>query len=149
MTAEPTAPEPIAPEPPLIRHILPVFFGGAMTLLLTVVTDNALSGHEVLPGSGRPVFDTSTLLLMGGYRGLFAILGCHMAARLAPPGQPRIRYALGLGFLLMILNVIGATTLWGQVPAWYSLSGVALTIPYAIIGGGTAARAMARRSQGS
>jgi hypothetical protein len=145
MTAPPTPAEPAPAEPMLIRHIVPVLVGGAVTLLLTVVTDNALSGHEVLPGGGQQALTTTTLLLMAAYRGLFAIVGCHLAARLAPAGQPRMRYALGLGFLMLILNVIGAVSLRGQVPAWYSLSGIALTIPYAIIGGGTATRAMARR----
>ncbi len=141
MTADPTS------EPMLLRHILPVFAGGVVTLLLTVVTDNALSGHQVLPGDARPALGAPALLLMAGYRGLFAILGCHLAARLAPASQPRMRYALGLGFLLMVLNIVGAVSLWGVVPMWYSLSGVALTIPYAIIGGGTATRAMAARQR--
>ena len=127
--------------PSRLRHILPVVAGGAITALLTIVTDNTLNAHGVLPSPGHPVFETGPLLLTAGYRGLFAILGCHMAARLAPPGQPRIRYALALGFLLLTLAVAGAVSLWGQVPSWYSLSGIALTIPYAIIGGGTASRA--------
>ena len=123
---------------------MPVVAGGLVTLLLTVVTDNTLSAHQVLPGGDRPVPATGSLLLAAAYRGLFAILGCHMAGRLAPAGQPRIRYALALGAVMLVVNVIGAVSLWGQVPAWYLLSGIALTIPYAIIGGGTAARVMAR-----
>jgi len=139
-----TPPPPADHQPALLRHIMPVVAGGLVTLLLTVVTDNTLSAHQVLPGEDRAVPGTASLLLAAAYRGLFAILGCHMAARLAPAGQPRIRYALALGALMLVVNVIGAASLWGQVPAWYSLSGIALTIPYAIIGGGTAARVMAR-----
>lgn len=118
-----------------------------MTLLLTVVTDNSLSAHAVLPAPGHPVFETGPLLLIAFYRGLFAIIGCHMTARLAPAGQPRIRYALALGGLMLVLNVIGAVSLRGQVPLLYSLANIALTIPYAIIGGGTAARVMARATE--
>jgi hypothetical protein len=142
MTPPPSAPDH---QPLLLRHIVPVVAGGFVTVLLTVVTDNTLSAHQVLPSAAsRPVPETGSLLLTAAYRGLFAILGCHMAARLAPAGQPRIRYALALGALMLIANVIGAVSLWGQVPFWYSLSGIALTIPYAIVGGGTAARVMAR-----
>jgi len=133
----------------LIRHILPVIAGGAVTLLLTVVTDNWLSAHQVLPSPDNTVFETGPLLLTAGYRGLFAILGCHLAARMAPPGQPRIRYALALGALLLVMNLVGAASLWGRVPVWYSLAGIALTIPYAIVGGGTAVRVMARASGSS
>ena len=140
-----TSPTQTPPPTTLIRHIVPVVAGGVVTLLLTVVTDNWLGAHQVLPSPDSPVFETGPLLLIAGYRGLFAILGCHLAARMAPAGQPRIRYALALGALLFAMNLVGAPSLWGRVPAWYSLSGIALTIPYAIIGGGTAVRVMARQ----
>lgn len=126
--------------PTLIRHILPIVVGGLVTVMLTVVTDNTLGAHGVLPSPGHPVFETGPLLLAAAYRGLFAILGCHMAARLAPAGQPQIRYALALGFLMLALNLMSAVSLWGQVPLWYALTGIGLTIPCAIVGGGTAAR---------
>jgi hypothetical protein len=145
---ESNMPEPaqVPPAPPLLlSHIVPVLAGGVITLVLTVVTDNALSAHQVLPSPGHPQFETGPLLLAGAYRGAFAILGCHMAARLAPAGQPRIRYALALGAVMFVLNVIGAASLWGEVPLWYSLTGIAVTVPYAIIGGGTAVSVMARR----
>jgi hypothetical protein len=144
-----TSPGQVAAPPALVRHILPVVAGGAVTLLLTVVTDNWLRAHDLLPSPDRPVFETGPLLLTAAYRGLFAILGCHMAARLAPAGQPRIRYALALGVVLLAVTAIGASALWGQVPRWYSLSSIALTVPYAIVGGGTAVRAIQRAEGGS
>jgi len=128
----------------LLRHIVPVVLGGLIAGMLTVVTDNWLGAHGVLPVGGASAPTTSTLLLVVAYRALFATVGCHMAARLAPRGQPRIRYALALGGLMMVVNVIGAFSLQGQVPLWYSLSGIALSIPCAILGGGTAVQAMAR-----
>lgn len=144
-----STPSPDTPAPPaLLRHIVPVVAGGLVTLLLTIVTDNALGAHQVLPAPGHPVFETGPLLLVAAYRGVFAMLGCHMAARLAPAGQPRIRYALALGGVMFVLAAIGSVTLSGQVPMWYSLSGIALTVPYAIIGGATAARMMARSGSG-
>ena len=72
-----------------------------------------------------------------------------MAARLAPEGQPRIRYALALGMLMLVLNVIGAVSLQGQVPMWFSLLGIALPMPCAIFGGGSSARAVALRQDGA
>ena len=131
-------------QPSLLRHIVPVAVGGAVALLLTIVTDNTLGVHGLLPAAGQTVPGTGALLLVAAYRGVFVMLGCHMAARLAPAGNPRIRYALGLGGLILVMNVIATVSEWGRVPMWYSLSGIALTVPYAIIGGGTAARVMAR-----
>ena len=142
-TTSPTAPEQTA----LIRHIVPVLVGGVVTLLSTVVTDNTLGAHGLLPADGEAMPGIGALLLVAAYRGVFAILGCHMAARLAPPGQPRIRYALALGGVMMVMGVLGAASNWGKVPSWYLLAGIAMTVPYAIIGGGTAAHVMARATR--
>lgn len=135
-----------ASQPALIRHIVPVVVGGAVALLLTFVTDNSLAGHGVLATPDHAVTEIGPLLLTAAYRALFLTLGCHMAARLAPEGQPRIRYALALGMLMLVLNIIGAVSLKGQVPMWFSLVGIALPVPCAIIGGGSGARAMQLRS---
>ncbi len=136
-------PEPETNQPALLRHIVPVAAGGAVALMLTVVTDNTLGAHGVLPASGESSLTTGSLLLIAAYRGVFSVLGCHIAARLAPEGQPRMRYALALGILMLLLNVTGAVSNWGRVPSWYLLGSIALTLPYAIIGGGTAVRAIA------
>ena len=131
-------------QPALLRHIVPVILGGFIAAMLTLVTDNWLGAHGVLAVGGGSAPSTGTLLLVVAYRALFATVGCHMAARLAPRGQPRIRYALVLGGLMLVVNVMGALSLQGQLPLWYSLSGIALSIPCAILGGGTAVQAMAR-----
>lgn len=130
-------------QPALLRHIVPVLVGGVVALLLTLVTDNTLSAHGALPASADVLPGTGALLLVALYRAVFAILGCHIAARLAPAGQPRMRYALALGGVMLVVNVLGAGSNWGKVPSWYLLSSIALTIPYAIVGGGTAVRAIA------
>lgn len=133
-------------QPALLRHIVPVLVGGIVMLMLTVVTDNWLAARGLLPTTAvAPT--VASLLLVTAYRGVFAIIGCHMAARLAPAGQPRIRYALALGGLLLVLNIVGATSNRGLFPLWYVLLNLALPIPWAIIGGGTAARVMAKVDQ--
>ena len=123
----------------LMRHIVPVLAGAVVTILLTVVTDSWLGARGVAP----------PLALAAGYRGLFTFLGGHLAARLAPAGQPRIRYAMTLAGLLTVMNVAGALSVGGQVPTWYLLAGIALPLPCAIVGGATAARAMAVDRRGN
>lgn len=133
--------------PPLIRHIIPIVAGGLTTLFLTIVTNGMMAANGVVPAdSSTP--ETRVLLIVTAYRALFAIAGCHLASRLAPAGNPRIRYALALGMVLLALNTVGALTSRGQVPLWYSLVAIALTIPCAIIGGATAVRSLDRRGAG-
>jgi hypothetical protein len=132
-------------QPSVTRHVLPILLGGLVTFLLTLVTDNVLGAHGWLPAD--PLATSSlSLALFALYRGVFTLLGCHLAARAAPDGQPRIRYALALGVLLLLLNLATAVTQWGNAPAWYFIAGIVLTVPCAIVGGGTAARVIATRS---
>ena len=123
---------------PLIRHIAPIVLGGLVTVVLTAVTASWLAARGVLP----------PLALDVAYRALFTVLGCHLAARLAPAGNPRMRYATALGVVLMILNLLAASVRWGQVPSWYLLLGIVLPFPCAIVGGATAARAVSRAAAG-
>ncbi|MGE0451443.1 MAG: hypothetical protein AB7Q29_17860 [Vicinamibacterales bacterium] len=137
-----------APHVAFIRHIAPVVAGATVTLLLIVVTDRWLIARGVLPGAGLPSYGTASLALAAAYRALFAILGCHMAARLAPKGRPRLPYAMALGVVMVLLNVTAASSMWGQTPRWYPLMGIALPLPCALIGGATAVRAIAARQAG-
>jgi hypothetical protein len=130
--------------PMLVGHIVPVFVGATVTLLLTMVTNGMMAANGAVPGQTGALSGTRSLIIVTTYRALFSIIGCHLASRLAPANNPRIRYALALGTLLLVLNVVGALGSRGQVPLWYSLVAIALTIPCAIVGGATAVRALER-----
>ena len=138
--------EPVAhpAQTPLIRHIIPVLAGSLVIAMLTIVTVNWLNARGWTPPPDAAGASTGFLLFVLGYRTLFALAGCHLAARLAPAGQPQIRYALAVGVLLLVVGVITAQSASGQFPTWYLLAGIVLPIPAAIVGGGTATRAAVR-----
>jgi hypothetical protein len=133
------------PAPSLLGHIVPVLVGVVVALVLTLVTSGMLAANGTLPPADVAARNTRALLIVTLYRALFAIVGSHLAARLAPTGNPRIPYALAVGMVLLALNAVGAVTTRGQVPLWYSLTAIALTVPCAILGGATAVRAMEKR----
>lgn len=112
--------------------------GAFVTIVLTAVTARWMVARGVLP----------PLSVDAAMRAVFTVLGCHLAARMAPAGNPRIRYALAVGLVLMLVNVMAASARWGQVASWYLLLGVVLPFPCAIIGGATAARAAAGAAAG-
>lgn len=113
--------------------------------MLTVVTGNWLNAHGWVPDPAAAGSATGFLLLVLLYQSLFAGIGSHMAARLAPEGQPRIRYALAVGALLSIVGIISAAQTTSPFPMWYLLAGIVLPIPAAIVGGGSATWTLARR----
>ena len=126
-------PDPAA-QVTLVRHIIPVVLGTFVTFVLTAVTASWLAARGVLP----------PLPLDTALRALFCVAGSHLAARLAPASSPRLRYALAVGIVLTVLNVLAASSRWGLTPSWYLLAGIALPFPCAIVGGATAARVASR-----
>lgn len=141
MTASSSEPN----QPALIRHILPVFVGIVLIAMLTVVTGNWLNAHGWVPDPAQAGGATGFLVFVLLYQSVFAVVGSHMASRLAPDGQPRIRYALAVGFLLSIVGIVSAMQTANPFPLWYLMAGIVLPIPSAIVGGGTATRALAQR----
>lgn len=134
-------------QPALIRHILPVFVGGLLVAMLTVVTNNWLMAHGWIPDPSSMGGATGAMLFVLLYQAVITIIGSHMAARLAPDGQPRIRYALAVGVLLAVVGVAAASQGAGGLPTWYLLARIVSPIPAAIVGGGTATRALSQRRQ--
>lgn len=127
----------------LIRHIVPVLAGTIITVMLTVVTTGWLSVRGLMPAAGEPM-GAGALVLGTLYRAFFVVVGSHLAARLAPAGQPRIRYALAVGVLMLVVSVVAAVSERSAAPMAFLLLNIALPVPCAIVGGGTAVRAMAR-----
>ncbi|MGC4085621.1 MAG: hypothetical protein QM736_26730 [Vicinamibacterales bacterium] len=142
-----TSPSPSAqPQPALVRHILPVLVGAIVIAMLTIVTTNWLSVRGVLPAAGEPV-TTGALLLTTLLRCVFVLVGAHLAVRFAPAGQPLMRYAVAVGIVVLAVNAVAALSGPQTVPLWFLLLNVAAPVPSAIVGGGTAVRALARGTE--
>lgn len=118
----------------MIRSIVAVATGFILIFVLAMGTNALLASlaPQTFPSSGI-VTDPAALVLALVYVGVYAVGGCYVAARLAP--RHPMRHALVLGALGLAFNVLGVVMTWGQVPAWYAFAGLALTMPYAWIGG--------------
>jgi hypothetical protein len=117
----------------MLRSILAIVAGFVAIGVLSFGTNAALHAAGILPAADQPIFDTGLLLLTIAYVAVFAIAGCYLTAVLAP-NRPML-HALILGALGLVLNVVTAASMRGQVPDWYLAAGVLLTMPYAWIGG--------------
>jgi len=117
----------------MLRSILAVVAGFVAIAVLSFGTSAALAAAGVVPPAGQPVMETGPLVLSTAYVAVFAIAGCWLAAYLAP-ARPML-HALILGGLGLLFNVFGAVSARGLYPGWYLAAGIALTMPYAWIGG--------------
>ena len=131
--------------PPIVRSALAIVVGFVLIGALSVGTD--LLVMRAMPGSfdaSRQTSDPRVLALILAYVGVFATLGCYVAARLAP-SRPML-HAIVLGLLGLAMNVAVSISTWGTHPAWYVLVGLATTMLWAWLGGRLRERELERRS---
>ena len=118
------------------RSVGAVIGGIVVGVVLTLITDAVLHAMGVFPRLGQPVND-GPLVLATAYRIVFGVLGCYVAARLAPD-RP-MRHALIAGFIGFLISIAGAVATWDKGPAfgphWYPLALIVTALPCAWVGG--------------
>jgi hypothetical protein len=123
------------------RSIGAVFVGMLVIALLDNGIDFVMHTSGVYPPVGLTMADGLFLVALA-YRTIDGILGCYVAARLAPH-SPR-RHALALGSIGVVLSSLGVVATWNGGPElgplWYPLVLVAIALPCAWIGGTLAER---------
>jgi hypothetical protein len=129
------------------RSIGAVLAGMLAIVLLDNGIDLVLHSTGVYPPIGQAMADSLFLVALA-YRTIDGILGCYVAARLAPH-HPR-RHALALGLIGVVLSSLGVVaTVYGGPelgPIWYPLALVAISLPCAWIGGTLAQRSRGQRT---
>lgn len=114
------------------RSILAVLAGLVFIFITHNGMDALCEAMGWMPKRGEPLTDAG-LLLASSYRAIFSILGCYITARLAPANA--MRHALILGGIGVVLSSLGAIAMWDLGHVWYPLSLIALSLPYAWLGG--------------
>lgn len=127
----------------MLRSITAIIVGFVFIGALSVGADTLV--HQLVPGAydgANRLTSTPYLLLTQAYVALFAIAGCYLCARLAPHSP--MRHALILGALGLAFNIFGSYSRWADVPVWYHVVALTLTMPYAWMGGRLRERELAR-----
>ena len=120
--------------PKALRSVLAVVGGFLLIGALAFGTGKVVQAawpaqHDA---AGTPT-TTPMMILQLLYVGVYATLGCWLAARLAP-SRPML-HALALGVLGLALNIPSAIVLRDSAPAWYLAAGILTTMLWAWIGG--------------
>ena len=116
------------------RSIAAVAVGFVAIVVLSIGTDMLFVMSGIFPPFSEPSRFTNRLLLLAtAYRTVYSIVGCYLAARLAPY-QP-MAHALALGVVGFVVSIVGAVVMREQGPAWYPWTLVLLALPCAWAGG--------------
>jgi hypothetical protein len=116
----------------IAQTLLALVGGAAVVVLLSAGTDIALD-RTVLPGLAKGEVHAAIWLLVIAYRSLYGILGCAVAAWLAP-NKP-MSHALALGMFGLFANIAGTIVMWDVGAHWYPIALAILSIPCAWMGG--------------
>ena len=124
------------PSRQILRRVLAVFAGIVAVAALSIGADSGMRAIGQFPPLGQPM--SSALFLVATlYRMIFGILGCYLAALLAP-FRP-MWHAMAVGVVGLILSAIGLVTTWNHGPEfgpkWYPIALVVTALPCAWVGG--------------
>jgi len=117
----------------MLRSVLAVVTGFLFIGALSTATGSVLRSMAPELFAGERLTDPVALVVSLAYVAVIAIAGCYLCARLAP--HHPMRHALILGALGLAFNIFGSVSQWEYVPVWYHAVALALTMPYAWIGG--------------
>jgi hypothetical protein len=117
----------------ILTGILAVVVGIAATIVLTYGTDALLRKMKFMGKDLPKTGGRNLIIVLIAYRTLYNILGCYVAAELAP-SHP-MTYALGIGAFGLLASIGGALNVASIGPKWYNWALVLLALPAAFIGG--------------
>jgi hypothetical protein len=127
-------PETIARRNPA-RTAGALFAGFAVIVLFSIATDAILHSTHIFAPEGQPMA-AGLWLFATLYRCVYAVLGCNIAARLAPD-RP-MGHALVLGAIGVVLSTLGTVATWDKGPEfgpkWYPISLIVTSLPCAWLG---------------
>lgn len=118
----------------MMRSVWAILAGFILIGLLSFGTDAIM--HAMSPWAYDEKGGTTNLpilLVSMIYSAVYGVVGCYVAARLAP-SRPMLHAMILGGIGVLVTGVINGA-LWGHVPAWWSIANVALVLPLAWIGG--------------
>lgn len=115
-----------------LKSIGAVFAGFLVIVILSIGADTILKMAGILPYDHLFV---STGIILGVilYRAVFSLIGCYIAARLAPRNP--MTHALALGVVGVVVGTAGAILAADLGPAWYGWTLVVIALPIAWLGG--------------
>ena len=124
-----------------LRSLVAFFCGFLVILVVSTAVDVVLHATGVFPAWGKPMNDR-LFAIATGYRIVISILGCYIAARIAPD-RP-MRHALALGVFGVVLTTLATVVTWDRGaefgPHWYPIALIIVAMPCAWLGGKLAER---------
>ncbi len=114
------------------RSIGAVLAGFITLVFISVLTDVIMHIAGVFPPMDQRMTDAQCAIAFA-YRLPYGILGCYIAAWLAPRNP--MFHAMALACVGLFVSTAGAVAMWDCGPNWYPVALIVTTVPSAWIAG--------------
>lgn len=115
-----------------IKSVLAVLAGFTVGAVLSVISDMILEKTGIMKTDPFTDNATGVVLIVLLYRFVYNIVGCYVAASLAP-NRPMF-HAMIIGVTGLVLGTIGSIVMWDQAVGWYNISVILISVPCAWLG---------------
>lgn len=115
------------------RSIGAVIAGLLFIFVTHTAMDIIMHTTGVFPPLGEPMTDPGEYGIALAYRIVLSVIGCYIAAWLAP--HHPLRHALILGGIGVLLSTAGAVAMWDLGNHWYPIALILTALPCAWLGG--------------
>jgi hypothetical protein len=116
-----------------LKSIGAILTGFLAAAILSIISDLVMGKLGLMSMDTFKESPTWVILMVTIYRFIFNVLGCYIAASLAPD-RP-MRHAMIIGVIGLVLSIIGSIIMWEHAVPWYNISIILMALPSAWIGG--------------
>jgi len=117
----------------ILKSVGAIAAGFFTTVILSIVADTIMGATGLMNMENFKATTTGIILVVTLYRFIFNVLGCYIAARLAP--KKPMKHAVILGSIGLALSIMGSAAMWDKAVLWYNLAIILIALPCAYIGG--------------
>ncbi|MDL5514881.1 hypothetical protein QSE00_23930 [Arenibacter sp. M-2] len=115
------------------KSIVAILAGFVLGATLSLATDFLFDKLGIMSMDNFKETSAIIILVVIVYRFAFNVIGCYLAAKLAPSNP--MKHVIIMGTIGTVLSILGSLTMWDLVIAWYNISIILIALPSAILGG--------------
>lgn len=117
----------------IFKSIGAILAGFVLGATLSVATDFLFDKLGIMSLDNFKETTAIILLVIIVYRFVFNVMGCYLAAKLAP-SKP-MKHVIIMGIIGTVLSILGSFVMWDIAIAWYNIAIILIALPSAILGG--------------
>lgn len=116
-----------------LKSIGAILAGFVLGAFLSIGADILMDKMGIMPMDNFKQTPFIIICVVIVYRFIFNVIGCYLAARLAP-NKP-MKHVIIIGIIGTVLSLLGSFTMWDKAIPFYNIAIILISLPSAWLGG--------------